>query len=608
MSVAMQQIQHVPAPSRPAQLPGAGQAAFHEVIRFGTGRVTTSVVEAADPVVLMAAVALLSARDVECLDEAEAEAFVVACERVAAALHARQSLAMDTLAGRVDERLERGRAERPLPSGVPHPQAHSIVASMLAPALHCSTRTVRRRLETDRWLVCTAESTFAAHWQGELERFRADVIVDVGVHVDPELRATFEALVLETSVDEVTGELTLISPRVRQLSRSELSRRATAIARELDPDSHDRAAQRGRRERRMVVTPDRRRPGMARWLVLLPSEVSHEVFSAVDALAGQYARANPETPVDAHRVDALADLVLGNAQVTTTVELVVPVLATTDAELSPVSATIIGTVHHPALGLGLERQPQCTTAFRWLIPGPVEVPRHGELLPRVIADLLSRPDTMVRLARLDPDGSIVQDPRAYRPGRALRRRLRARDGTCRFPGCQTPAARCDIDHVVPHPLGPTEPGNLICLCRTHHRFKHHGGWRAVVQVDGRVTWTAPDGRVYTTRPTPLRILEELRLTEDLDAQLVHDLARGWYPGLPRGMSLAALVLAEASLPDEPPEAIDVPAPPGDWRELDDLAPRGTDEAAPTWDEAVGDDLEDLSPLERTLAARLALAA
>ena len=51
--------------------------------------------------------------EVERLDETEAEAYVVACERAVTAVHARQSLAMDTLAGRVDERLQRERAERP---------------------------------------------------------------------------------------------------------------------------------------------------------------------------------------------------------------------------------------------------------------------------------------------------------------------------------------------------------------------------------------------------------------------------------------------------------------------------------------------------------------
>lgn len=191
--------------------------------------------------------------------------------------------------------------------------------------------------------------------------------------------------------------------------------------------------------------------------------------------------------------------------------------------------------------------------IQWLLPGSVDLPRHGELLPAAIAELLSRPETQIRLARLDPDGSIVQDPAIYRPSASLRRRLRSRDGTCRFPGCQTPAARCDLDHVVPYPTGRTEPENLISLCRTHHRFKHHGGWRAELRSDATVSWTAPDGRIYVSRPRPIRITHALDLTNGVDPQVAYDVRRGWQPGLPSGVSLEDLIQQEASLPDEPPE-------------------------------------------------------
>lgn len=292
-----------PTPGQDGPFPPALLSA----LPFGSGTVTAAATDVADAVLLMAAVARLTPTQVEQLCEDEAEAFVIACERVIAAVHARQSLAMDTLAGRVEERLERQRLEHPQPLGVPGADVHGTVSSMLAPALHCSTRAVRRRLEADRWLVCATESTFASQWHGDLERFRADVVADAGADLHPDLRETFEALVLETSLDEVTGELTLVSPAIRQLTRGELSRRARAIAFELEPDSRARAALRARDERRVVVTPDRRRPGMSRWHLLLPTEVSHEVFAAVDALAGQYARAHPGSPIDGHRADALAD-------------------------------------------------------------------------------------------------------------------------------------------------------------------------------------------------------------------------------------------------------------------------------------------------------------
>jgi hypothetical protein len=208
----------------------------------------------------------------------------------------------------------------------------------------------------------------------------------------------------------------------------------------------------------------------------------------------------------------------------------------------------------------------------WIIPGVVDDPRHGTLLPEVAAALLADPDVVIRLARLDPDGSITQDPTTYRPTASTRRRVRARDGHCRFPGCHTPATRCDLDHVTAHPTGPTGHTNLIALCRTHHRFKHHARWRPELADDGTVTWTAPDHRTWTTHPAPHDIRAELHLLDRLDPEAAHDLRRGWVPGLPPGMSLADLVLAEAALPDDPPDdppdTDHTPNPPPDWQALD----------------------------------------
>jgi hypothetical protein len=324
---------------------------------------------------------------------------------------------------------------------------------------------------------------------------------------------------------------------------------------------------------------------MARWHLLLPAQVSNDVFAAVDALARQYARAHPGTPVDRHRADALADLVLGNADVSTTVELVVPVA---QEERSASESAVPDPVdHRPAA----RDQPEGHAACAWFVAGSVHLGRHGALLPAELSELLCRPDIRVRLARLDLDGMVTQDPRTYRPHAWLERHVRRRDGTCRFPGCHVPAARCDVDHVVRHPDGPTDRRNLICLCRTHHRFKHHGGWRPQLHPDARVTWSTPDGRCYETLPR----LPEATEVDGPDEQLLHDLRRGWFPGLPAGMSLADLVRAEAALPEDPPESESCPDPPQDWQDLDGSPP-------PESGAVVG------SALERRLSALIALAA
>ncbi|MDZ5079221.1 HNH endonuclease signature motif containing protein, partial [Nesterenkonia sp. HG001] len=61
----------------------------------------------------------------------------------------------------------------------------------------------------------------------------------------------------------------------------------------------------------------------------------------------------------------------------------------------------------------------------------------------------------------------------YAPAR-LRDAITFRDGTCQAPGCDIEVPRCDLDHRLPYPTGPTTGGNLQALCRRHHRLKSHG--------------------------------------------------------------------------------------------------------------------------------------
>lgn len=138
----------------------------------------------------------------------------------------------------------------------------------------------------------------------------------------------------------------------------------------------------------------------------------------------------------------------------------------------------------------------------WFVPGHVDARRVGTLLPDDLARLIADPATRLRIVGSDPaTGSVVTDATAaYRPRAGLLKRVRRRDGTCRFPGCATPADRTQLDHVTPWPHGPTSADNLVCLCTSHHGFKHHAGWRLSMTPDGVCTWTAPTGRAHTTRP------------------------------------------------------------------------------------------------------------
>ncbi len=85
---------------------------------------------------------------------------------------------------------------------------------------------------------------------------------------------------------------------------------------------------------------------------------------------------------------------------------------------------------------------------------------------------------------------------------ALRRALAARDGQCRFPGCQN--RRCDSHHIVHWADGgETALDNLVLLCRRHHRAVHEEGFRITLDAAGEVEFMPPNGRPFPVAPPPL---------------------------------------------------------------------------------------------------------
>ena len=101
-----------------------------------------------------------------------------------------------------------------------------------------------------------------------------------------------------------------------------------------------------------------------------------------------------------------------------------------------------------------------------------------------------------------PDGEILGVGRRTRTiSPALRRALAARDGQCRFPGCQN--RRCDAHHVRHWADGgETVLDNLVLLCRRHHRAVHEEGFGITLDAAGEVQFTRPDGRPFPVAPPP----------------------------------------------------------------------------------------------------------
>ena len=123
---------------------------------------------------------------------------------------------------------------------------------------------------------------------------------------------------------------------------------------------------------------------------------------------------------------------------------------------------------------------------------------NGVPLPRQTARRLGCDTTLVRIVERDGKPlSVGRRMRSIPP--ALRRALRARDGGCSFPGCS------QHRHVDAHHIqhwadgGPTELGNLVQLCRHHHRLVHEGGFGVRRGAHGSEFW-GPSGRKLPSAP------------------------------------------------------------------------------------------------------------
>lgn len=88
---------------------------------------------------------------------------------------------------------------------------------------------------------------------------------------------------------------------------------------------------------------------------------------------------------------------------------------------------------------------------------------------------------------------------AYAPTDAQRAFVMARDGTCRFPGCEVTADLCEIDHIHeydhdnPNEGGPTDTENLHCLCSRHHMMKTAGLFGVTRYSDSREVYRSVKG-------------------------------------------------------------------------------------------------------------------
>ncbi|HEX3606540.1 MAG TPA: DUF222 domain-containing protein [Candidatus Dormibacteraeota bacterium] len=102
-------------------------------------------------------------------------------------------------------------------------------------------------------------------------------------------------------------------------------------------------------------------------------------------------------------------------------------------------------------------------------------------------------DSVITELREDREGRPVSigEPEATVKA-SVRRKVIARDGGCRFPGCTRPVEWCDVHHTVWRSRGgSSRVEDLVLVCRFHHRCLHEGGWRIERGEGGTIRFVPP---------------------------------------------------------------------------------------------------------------------
>ena len=318
-------------------------------------------------------------------------------------------------------------------------------------------------------------ATWAALAAGRIDVRKAEVIADGLRGHTLDLARRVEAEVLE---------------RAATMTAAQLRRAIVRALHRLDPDTMAQRAENAAENRFVRTSPAK--DGMA-WLeAYLPAADAAAIESAIEAAADAMKRADPDDrrTKAQRRADALAQmgwLALAAGRLGGC-----PCGQRLDGQhRRPVSVQVIVPI---TMLLGLDDSQ------------PAELAGYGPI-PAEVARRLAGYGTWQRLLTDPATGALLDYGRTrYEPPPDLVDHVVARDRTCRWPGCERPAAGCDLDHTIAYPYGPTAVGNLGPFCEHHHIGKHHSRWKVRQPEPGRFEWISPTGHTYTVTPEPLGVM------------------------------------------------------------------------------------------------------
>jgi hypothetical protein len=299
------------------------------------------------------------------------------------------------------------------------------------------------------WLVDVAAAVTA----GTLSLDAADVI-----------RAGLGAPTEDVTVEHLLAAATRLLRDAPSLTLEQLAADARNARAELDLDRvHEReAAMRDRRFLRFTQQLD----GMTRVSGLLDPESAAHIVTAVDAALAPRRGPRFVDPVAAARAAELERDPRSNDQIVvdTFVDLI---RIATNAD----DGTVLGS-RHPVVQIHVTDRDLRERRGLGSIEGQLD-PVSIATIERYICESGAIP------IGFDQSGQVLNLGREQRTFTTRQRiALAARDGGCRFPGCNRPVSWAEAHHITEWSNGgKTDIADGILLCRFHHMMIHNNGWQ-----------------------------------------------------------------------------------------------------------------------------------
>ena len=214
--------------------------------------------------------------------------------------------------------------------------------------------------------------------------------------------------------------------------------------------------------------------------VQLPADAYAETRACIDARTKALPDAPEATPLDERRCDGFLALIRSSSS---------------PEKGGPAANPHLVVAHVPLEALVDQSGDATALAGELELGGLIDV----ETVKRVACD------ATIVVAVDDEAGHTMYEGRQQRFATDTQRReVWRRDRRCRFPGCENGQFTA-VHHIREwKPGGRTDLPNLALLCQFHHmKVVHSRGWRMSGDANAELTFRAPNGRVMTSRPSPL---------------------------------------------------------------------------------------------------------